>query len=624
MSKFDASILDETGTVMIDDRDLENHSGRTWVFSKPEDILTANTSAEVHTLLQSIDDSLKSGMFLAGYLGYEAGLDLDKPIAQRRGSSLPLAWFGVYRNFLSFDSEVLELGSEGSPQDIKNLRLNVEKNHHSDCIRKIKEYIASGDVYQVNYTCKLLFEHKRPARHLFARLRRAHPVGYSALINTGKVQIISISPELFLRCSENRILTRPMKGTCRRGRWFEEDTELANCLAVDIKNRAENVMILDLMRNDLGRVCIPGGVCVPRSFHIERYGTLFQMTSDVSGQLRDGTTISELVRTIFPPGSITGAPKIRAMEIINELEHEDRGVYCGCIGMFHPDGNAILNVAIRTIVQQEGHCEMGVGSGIVWDSDPDAELQEMLLKGQFVQREHTHFQLIETMLYKIGHGYQFLDEHLIRMRQSALYFGWPFQETRIADILAATASKVEAIAHGNARVRLLLSPDGDFQIGWTEQEAPTGEPARLLLSSRRTDPSDVFLYHKTTMRQAYNTDLCEAHKRGYFDLLYLNNRNELTEGAITNIIVEIDGKWYTPPLDCGLLPGTWRQSLLNTGMATERVLALDDLRRATCVCAGNSVCGKQEITLIDGCDLGLGIFKTFRQKHEDTHSISLE
>lgn len=587
--------LELPGTVIIDDHDPEHANPRTLAFTDPSEVLIARSPKEVAGVLARMDELLDAGKHLAGFVSYDAGLMLDKPIASRHQASVPLVWLGVYEGFDEVDLSGLECGCA---DEVGEIRLNVGEDEYLRCVERIREYIAAGDVYQVNYTVKLLFEHNQPAWKLFSRLRKAHPVGYSAFLNTGEAQVVSISPELFLRREGDRVLTRPMKGTARRGRWYEEDVAIARELESDEKNRAENIMIVDLMRNDVGRVCEMGSVTVPRKFHVERYGSLFQMTSDVQGRLRAGTKASDLIRAVFPPGSITGAPKIRAMEIIDELEHESRGVYCGSVGYFAPGGDCLLNVAIRTIVQRGNSCEMGVGSGIVWDSIPGDELNETLLKGRFVKSELVEFDLLETILYRAGEGYVFLDEHLARLRQSAEYFGRSFDEAAVREALERAAAEMDRWA----RVRLLVSSDGSCRVEWAGLGAPVDEPVRLLLVSRRTDPDDVFLYHKTTNREAYDREWREAREKGFFDALHLNTRGEITEGSITNVIVEIDGRWYTPQLESGLLPGIWRKGRENYELritnyelpilpAEERVITLNDLRRATRVVVGNSVRG---------------------------------
>ena len=375
---------------------------------------------------------------------------MDKRIESRHSSDQPLIWLACTATVLECDSESIDLGGSGSARDVRNLALNISEDEYLDSVKRIQDYIAAGDTYQVNYTCKLVFEHAKPARFLFSRLRKAHPVGYSAFINTGDARIISLSPELFLRREGSRLLSRPMKGTARRGRWFEEDDSIARGLAVDEKNRAEKIMIVDLMRNDIGRVSSVGTVTVPRMFGIERYASVFQMTSDVEGRPRDGTTASDMLRAAFPPGSITGAPKIRAMEIIDELEHDCRGVYCGCIGMFRPDGDWMLNVAIRTIVQRDGKVRDGdrkwnrrrFGSQSGTGGNP--------AQGRILSLEPMDFHLVETMLYEHGNGYAFLPQHLDRLECSAEYFGWSFSRVRRARRLWLAKSSIRSPFQGSS------------------------------------------------------------------------------------------------------------------------------------------------------------------------------
>ena len=600
---FDMSLLDSLGAVLIDDRDPRGGSNRTFVFTNPSKIITASTATQVDSALQELDQAIASGLFAAGYVAYEAGLVLDKLIEPRHPLHHPLIWLGVYEGCQEFDSQTLDIGDTGHVDDIQHFSLNISDEEYLDCVHQIQKHIAAGDTYQVNYTCKLVFDHYAPARHLFARLRKAHPVGYSAFINTGECEIMSFSPELFLRRTGNRLLTRPMKGTTRRGRYCEEDERIARTLALDQKNRAENIMIVDLMRNDLGRVSEFGQVLVPEVFHVERYASVFQMTSDVEGTLRQGTTTSDIIRATFPPGSITGAPKIRSMEIINELEHEPRGVYCGCIGMFHPGGDFMLNVAIRTVLQRNGRCELGLGSGIVTDSDPNAELEETLLKGSFVTASRPDFELLETILYTRGTGYAYLNDHIQRLERSALYFDRPFSRSSAEEALDRAAVDIESasgiLSEDKARVRLIVSECGACRVEWSDAGGAVTNHVKLLLASRMKNPDDAFLYHKTTHRLAYDQDLQAARKAGYFDVLYTNLRGELTECSITNLALEIDGEWMTPSLDCGLLPGIWRKNLLAARLATQRILTFADLARATRVVIGNSVRGAIEVMRVE-------------------------
>ena len=384
--KFDLSILDNPGTVLIDDRDLEAGCGKTYLLSDPQELLVAEYPGQAPEVLERIDDCLESGLFVAGYLGYEAGLALDKAIAPRHKNSLPLAYLGVYEKCRELDSEEIDLPAEESSPELSNLRLNIKEEEYLAAIKKIKEYISAGEVYQINFTCKIFFENDGSASGLFARLRAAHPVCHSSFINMGDTRIISLSPELFLRRVGDRIQTRPMKGTIRRGRWSGEDEKFMRQLSESEKERAENLMIVDLMRNDLSRVCEFGSVRVNKLFSIEPYTTLFQMVSEVEGRLRGDVSLGQIIRNTFPPGSVTGAPKRRAMEIIDELEPHLRGPYCGAIGLFKPGGDFTLSVAIRVLAASQGRGAFWVGGGIMWDSVPELEYEETLIKAEAIMR----------------------------------------------------------------------------------------------------------------------------------------------------------------------------------------------------------------------------------------------
>ncbi|MCX6344268.1 MAG: aminodeoxychorismate synthase component I [Armatimonadetes bacterium] len=596
-----AEILSTSGAALIDDWDIEGHTGTSFVFVEPVSTIVACTPDELQNALHEIVKFQAKGLYCAGYISYDAGLGLDKPMRSRFEPNVPLLYMGVYDKAAKLDRADARFDLWDSPSAVRNSHLNVTEDEYLRSVERIKEYISAGDVYQVNYTCKLLFENTGAAAGLFARLREAHPVCCSSFINTGDFQVISLSPELFLRKTGSEILTRPMKGTSIRGRSSVEDNCVAASLSLDEKNCAENLMIVDLMRNDIGRVCEYGSVHVPRLFHIERYRTVFQMTSDVSGTIRDGISLPDIMNAAFPPGSVTGAPKLRAVEIIDELESDSRGVYCGCVGMFCPDGDFLLNVAIRTIVQRGNACELGIGSGIVADSDPHLELEETLLKSSFLYSEPYSFDLLETLLYDGQTGFDHCEAHIQRMRDSAGYFGYRFDEAAMHKALGEAAEAMNG-SLGAFRVRLLSSEHGEARAEWTQIGDSPNTPIRLLISERIIDPQDRFLYHKTTNREAYDNELAAAREIGFFDTLYFNNRGEITECSITNICVKLDGCWYTPPVDCGLLPGIWRQALISSGDVSERILTLDDIISAEAVMIGNSVRGAIVVDSIQKLD----------------------
>ncbi len=596
---FLTGMLSAPGAVLIDDWDIECHTGTTYIFSEPISIIAARTPDEFQDALHEIADFQAKGMYCAGYISYDAGLGLDKPMRPRFAPNVPLLYMGVYDKALKLDRADAHFDQWDDNGKLTDPQLSVTDAEYLRNVERIKDYIGAGDVYQVNYTCKLLFENNGSAAGLFARLREAHPVCHSAFINTGDFQVISLSPELFLRKTGSKLITRPMKGTAQRGRSSAEDKQIAKSLSMDKKNRAENLMIVDLMRNDIGRVCEFGSVHVPRLFHVESYRTVFQMTSDVKGTIRDDLSLPEIINAAFPPGSVTGAPKSRALEIIDELENDSRGVYCGCVGMFRPDGDFLLNVAIRTVLQREHACELGVGSGIVADSEAHLELKETLLKSSFLYSEPYSFDLLETLLY--DGQFDRCETHIQRMRDSAGYFGYRFDEAAALSALSET-SKAMNSSLCKFRIRLLSSENGEVRAEWTQISDNPDTPIKLVVAERIIDPSDKFLYHKTTNREAYDYDLAAAREVDFFDTLYFNNRGELTECAITNICVKLGGSWFTPPVECGLLPGIWHCELISSGDVSERILTLDDIMSAEAIMVGNSVRGALVIDYVQKLD----------------------
>ncbi len=456
---------------------------------------------------------------------------------------------------------------------------------------KVQAYIRAGDIYQLNLTFKAKFHLEGSPLALYRDLRLKQRVAYGGLVDTGSVTILSSSPELFIEQNRRVISTRPMKGTAPRAGTHEGDREVRQVLSTDVKNRAENLMIVDLMRNDLGRIAELGSVSVTDLFTVETFKTLHQMTSGVRAVLKADIGITDLMQAIFPPGSVTGAPKIRATELISDLESEPRGVYCGAIGRFSPDGKALFNVAIRTaVVDRGGRGEMGIGSGIVADSQGSKEYAECLLKMKFLTDPVQRFELIETMLQEPGSGIWLLDAHIGRLATSAGYFGFDFDEAKVR---ASLASALSGKSSQRLRVRLLLDEDGNVTV--TATSIPPADPnarMRFVVSDSRVSSSDLFQYHKTTRRELYDREWQHfADTLGADEVIYLNERGELAEGSRTTIFLEREGKLLTPALSCGVLPGTLRVSLIAEGRVTEAVLTLDDVARADAIYLGNSVRG---------------------------------
>jgi para-aminobenzoate synthetase/4-amino-4-deoxychorismate lyase len=578
--------------------DLENY--RSYLFLRP-----ARTLAPGSTLLEEIEQALAEGSYVAGFFAYECGESL-KELGRRdpRSTNPPAAWFGVYPEAFIFNHRTGNF--EGTPPDepiadiqpdrsyeIRNMRLGIGEENYALKVAEIQEHIRSGDTYQVNFTDALHFNFSGSPEALFAALSEAQPVPFSAFLHAENWHILSFSPELFFRLKGRRIVTRPMKGTARRGADIAEDQSIAEWLHHDSKNRSENVMIVDLMRNDLGRLCEYGSVQVERLFEVEKYETLFQMVSQVSGTLRSGVSYADIFESLFPCGSVTGAPKHRTMEIIRQLESGPRGVYTGAIGFFSPMREAVFNVPIRTVVLENNRGVMGVGSGIVIDSRAEDEYRECLLKSEFLTSRNDPFQLLESILW--SDGYHLLPLHLERLESSAGYFGFVFDRQAI---LAALEEESKQLPCGERiKVRLLLERCGALTISHTPVEQAAGE-GTVIVSTSRVVSGDRFLRHKTTRRQLYDEQYAQARRQGYDEVLFLNERAEVTEGAISNVFIEVDGRWFTPRVSCGLLPGIYRRHLLETRPATERVLHVQDLISADAVYICNAVRGCRKVTVV--------------------------
>lgn len=592
------------------------------LFTGPLTWLVCTAEDQAEDFLQEVEKWRAKGKYLAGWIAYEFGYLLEPslhPLARsRKGSSSscdPLAVFGVFGQPVIFDHAANHFLNNKNwpgltPGDeegylIGEVQTNTSREEYQSSIKRIKEYIAAGHTYQVNYTMKLHFPFSGSPAALYRTLRRNQSVSYGAWIRHDSRDIMSFSPELFYRTDRKNITVRPMKGTMVRGRTTKEDEANRSFLQQDPKNRSENIMIVDLLRNDLGRLLynINGGRVQPRSlFDVETYETLLQMTSTIDGKLEElrQPKQEEVLKAIFPCGSITGAPKIRTMEIIHELEKEERGVYCGAIGYSGPD-QTVFNVPIRTVVLQNGCGEMGIGSGIIHDSDPEGEWQESLLKGNFLTRPTPEFQLIETILWQPESGYWLLEEHLQRLADSAIFFMFSHD---MDEVLQQLLQKADSFATSQ-RVRLLLHCDGRLEINANElADFRAFDPflpvvstplPEVSFSRHLTDPDSRYLFHKTTNRQLYDDARKQAVELELFEILFTNSNGEVTEGSISNIFIEKDGRILTPPVECGLLDGIFRRFLLKKDRVCEQVLSRQDVDRADAVYVGNSIRGMVQV-----------------------------
>lgn len=588
--------MSEQPFVLLDDSLAQG--GVSLLYEEPVEVVTCHRPEDVEAGLEAIMQGLRRGLYAAGFFSYELGYCLEpklRPLLPQNRTQ-PLFWIGLYHGPKRFDDTEtrnwLNRKGAGTKAEISDLRLSWDEAAYREAFARVKDYIAAGDVYQINLTLKYFFRYAGNPIALYAALRRKQRVSYGALIGTEDFHCLSLSPELFFKREGSRISTRPMKGTAPRGRTPREDARLKTWLSIDDKQRAENLMIVDLLRNDLGRLAKLGSVEVTDLFTVETYRTVHQMTSGITAELRGDLDLRQTLNALFPSGSITGAPKLRAMEIIRELEALPRGVYTGAIGTIAPTGDAEFNVAIRTLMLSNGNGEMGIGSGVVADSKADAEYEECLLKGEFLTKAGPPFELIETMRWERATGFYLLERHLRRMQASAQHFGYPFDREAARMLLAAEAERLEGPLY---MVRLLLAEEGTMTVSAVEITMPGKDAVwRFVISDKRVDEKNPLFFHKTTRRQFYDEELARQKAlTGCDEVVFLNTKGELTEGTRTSLFLEQDGRLYTPALACGLLPGTLREELLDLPRveASEAILTLADLARADRIYLGNSVRG---------------------------------
>jgi para-aminobenzoate synthetase/4-amino-4-deoxychorismate lyase len=482
-------------------------------------------------------------------------------------------------------------------------------------LARIHDYIAAGDTYQVNYTYRLRFDAFGAPAALYARLRARQPVPYGALLTLPDGgALLSLSPELFVRHAQGELTARPMKGTAPAAPadQEEENTRRAQALSQDPKNRAENLMIVDLLRNDIGRIADTGTVQVPALFEVKRYSSVLQMTSTVQARLRQDATLADIFQALYPCGSITGAPKRRTMEIIAELEPAPRGIYTGAIGWFDPPapgsahavGDFCMSVPIRTLALQPPDAltgtrrgEMGVGAGIVHDSVAEEEYAECRLKARFLTGLTNDFELFETLHASRVDGCRQQARHLARLSASASYFGFAWDENAaLATLNAACAERPD---ESPFRLRLALAHDGTFSVQ-SGVLAPLLATVRVMLAPEATESGDLFLRHKSSVRARYDAAWRAAEAQGCFDMLFFNQRGELTEGGRSNVFVKLDGRWHTPPLSCGLLPGVQRAAMLADPAwnAQESVITRAMLASAQQIVVCNALRGAMQAQLV--------------------------
>ncbi len=580
-------------------------SGQWLTFADPVDVLEAAAPADAAGVIDQAERRCRDqGLYALGFVTYEAAPGLAPELSAHPPGILPPAWFALYRRP---ESRQRPAASGWTPAPL-DWQADLGHDDYLAAIRRIREHLVRGDTYQVNFSYRLRAALDQAGLSeagsgLFEQMIAAQPDGYGALLETDAWGLASASPELFLArrlaADGARVVSQPMKGTAARGPEAVSDRAQARWLGDSTKNRAENLMITDMVRNDIGRLAVTGSVRTEALFQLQRHPTLWQMTSTVSG--RCDAPLVDLLRALFPAASITGAPKRHTMRIIRELESSPREIYTGTIGLIEPDGAAQFNVAIRTawLDKRRGVAEYGVGGGIVWDSDPEEEHAETLTKARIVrQPARPSFALLETLLWEPDAGFLLAEEHLTRLGEAASYFDRSFDPVAARRCLDQRAAAWRQSAAGAQRVRLLVQPDGSIDLEAAGVNARPA-PARVALVPAPV-LDDPFVYHKTTHRAVYQQALEQARIRdpAADDAILVNERGEVTESTIANVVADIGGELVTPPRECGLLNGIYRQHLVATGAVKERVLTPDALRRARTLYLVNSVRRRWPITLL--------------------------
>ncbi|MGV8057715.1 MAG: aminodeoxychorismate synthase component I [Smithellaceae bacterium] len=569
---------------------LRDEANGKWLeFTAPCRIVTTKQLDEVLPLIRRIEEAVRrDGLYAAGYISYEAAPAFDPALSVKDDGEFPLLWFGLFEQVkeITLQPTGKESGTSGQWQP------TVTPAEYRRCLRKIRKFIVTGDTYQVNYTYRLRAKTEVAPWHIFLQIAGDEEAPFGAFVDTGEWAICSASPELFLKIDGDKIESRPMKGTAARGLWFEHDLAKKTTLRSSEKEQAENVMIVDMVRNDLGQIALCGSVQVDSLFAVEKYPSVWQMTSTVRARTRE--PLDRILQATFPPASITGAPKRRTMEIIAALESSPRRVYTGTIGFIAPGGRTQLNVAIRTVLlhKASGRAEYGVGGGIVWDSKTADEYQESLAKTKVLRASPRDFDLLETILWSPSGGCLLLGYHMKRLAQSADYFGFQVDLHQIQAELAKVAADLSSGLH---KLRLLVSRLGTIRCEATPLATTALNFGDLVIAGSPIDAGDVFLYHKTTHRRVYE----DAVRRypGSNDILLLNEKGEITESTVANVAVEIDGVLYTPPVRCGLLPGTQRSWMLDQARLQERVISVQEALCSPKVFLLNSVRGMHQVRI---------------------------
>jgi para-aminobenzoate synthetase/4-amino-4-deoxychorismate lyase len=588
--------------VLLDDARVEGASPAR-LFRNPISVHRADTAPEVPALLDVVEQAGRDGYYVAGYLHYEAGMGLpsawrgDVEQVAAPSADEPLGWFGIFKDCtLIAPDAVADWLPDPASAWVGSPRPRVMRADYLRSVERLLAYIEAGDIYQANFTFPADVPFVGNALSVYARLRQTAKAGYGGVIWTGEQAIASLSPELFFSLRGGQVMARPMKGTAARVGDAAADAAAAVELAQDEKQRAENLMIVDLIRNDLSRVAEAGSVKVPNLFRVETFPTIHQLVSDVTAQLPEALGAVDVLRAAFPCGSITGAPKVRAMEIIHECEGGKRGFYTGSIGFIDPSGDAAFNVAIRTLVFPNSQmakdgaacASMGLGSGIVADSQPDTEWRECLAKGNFVTAAGENFDLLETLAFEPVEGLQRLERHLSRLAASADAFGFHFNRHDVRNRLQAATFRVNK----PSRVRMRLGRSGALAVEISPMPAQAQGDVQVGICAAPLSAGDYRIRYKTSLRTAYDQARVEA---GTPEVVFVDEDGFVTEGSYTTIFVARDGMLLTPPLSRAVLPGILREELINQGQAIESPLRIEDLKNGFLI--GNSLRGLMPASL---------------------------
>lgn len=613
------SIQESVDDILIVFEDTK-HQNQKIVFDHPVGEAKAETLSEVYSCLQKMEDLRSQGYYLAGYISYEAGYAFLPRMISHSLPDYPLIHFYAFKekkqgdlvgSHLSVFTRTLkdsdrpqeaELAFECPRENAQvtsqqaklfDFKLSEDLQSYSKKIKQIHDYQKSGDTYQVNYTVRQRAQLLGSCESLYENLKKYQKVEYSAFLKLPRWTMISLSPELFLRKSGTTLTSKPMKGTVQKFSDAIRDDEAKKFLLKDEKTISENVMIVDLLRNDLARVCVPATVEVKKLFDIESYETVHQMVSTIECQVDPNIKLSDLFVAMFPCGSITGAPKLKTMEIISELEGDQRGIYTGAIGYIAPDNDMCLSVAIRTlVVDAENNVTMGVGGGILIDSHSESEHQECEIKSQFLKKVNSSFYLIETFLGSME-GFQHLDLHLRRLKASATCLGFIYNEEQIKSSLNPFLNQMRG---GQYKLRLTLQQDGSCKVeGSLLQSLPPH--LKVGISAEVVDAAYPFFRWKTSERELYEREYARAQSKGYYDVLFFNKEGNLSEASRHNIFIKKNNKYLTPPLSAGALPGVMRSLFIESSGAEEKELTLQDLKAADEVLLTNSVRGCVPVTV---------------------------